>query len=223
MSEPIILTGMVLRCAPSGDYDRRVVLLTKERGKITAFARGARRQGSTLLGATVPFSFGTFKLFEGRTAYTLASAQIDQYFSKLKTDLDGSLYGFYFMELAEYYGRENLDASMILNLLFVSLRALENPNLPNRLVRYVFEIRLMVINGEYPYPGSADTSLSEAALYMISYVIHTPMQKLYTFTVKPEVLDEVAALQDRIRVQTLDRKMKSLTMVEETERFTRKN
>ncbi len=214
MSESITLTGMVLLSVPSGDYDRRVVLLTKERGKITAFARGARRQGSSLLGATLPFCFGQFRLFEGRTAYTLAGAQIDQYFSALKADLDGSLYGFYFMELAEYYGRENLDASMMLNLLYVSLKALENPRLWNRLVRYVYEIKLMQINGEFPFSAAEDESISETARYTISFILNTPLQKLYTFTVTQEVLGELAGIQDRIRVTTLDRKMKSLEMLQ---------
>ena len=214
MSEAVILTGMVLFAAPSSEYDRRVVLLTKERGKITAFARGARRPGSALMGAVVPFCLGRFRLFEGRSAYTLVSAQVDYYFSELRTDLEGSAYGSYFMELAEYYGRENLDASMMLNLLYVSLKALENKNLSNRLVRCVFEMRMMVINGEFPTDLASDPSLSEAARYMIAFVTSSPLKTLYTFTVTEAVLEEVEKVQTRIRTRTLDRPMKSLDVLE---------
>ena len=214
MSQEITVNGIVLLAAPSGDYDRRVVLLTREYGKITAFARGARRPSSMLLSSATPFSFGRFGLYPGRDAYTLVRTEITNYFSDLKGDFDGSLYGFYFLDFASYYARENLDSAQMLNLLYVTLRALEKKQMPFDLIRYIYEIRLMVENGEYPRDAASGPEWSGSVRYAVAFAISAPLGKLYSFTVSESVLEELSRLQKQVRSGLIDRKLKSLDILE---------
>lgn len=150
MSQSVIVMGMVLTAMPVNDYDKRITILTKERGKITAFARGARRPSSQLLAATNPFAFGEFEVFEGRNSYNVTKANIQNYFRELVLDLDAASLAFYFAEFAEYYCQENNDEREMLKLLYQSFRALENSRYSKELVRAVFELKAITINGEGP-------------------------------------------------------------------------
>ncbi len=210
----IELNGMVLKTAPAGEYDRRIVLLTRERGKITAFARGARKPGSALLAATVPFAFGTFRVYEGKSAYTCVSAVISNYFEGLKTDYIGACYGAYFMEFADYYAQENLDGTDMLNLLYAALLMLERKEIPDRLVRYAFEVRLMVLGGEFPMDVTQDENLLKASRQAFYHMITAPVGRLFSFQISDEAMEEIAIRQDKIRGRFVDRSFRSLEVLD---------
>ncbi len=212
MSDLLTVTGMVLSSMPLGESDRRLVLLTRERGKIAAFAKGVRRQASPLQAACRPFSFGNFTLYEGRSSYTVRSAEITNYFENLSSQMELVCYASYFAEMADYYTRENNDERQMLLLLYQSFRALEKENLPNLLVRYIYELKTMVISGEYdrrfPFP------ICQATEYTIDYIIASPVEKLYTFLVSPQVLEELGKAVKWLRNRFIDRKFHSLEVLE---------
>lgn len=240
----MVLTGMVLSTAPIGEYDRRVVLLTKEQGKIAAFARGARRPNSPLVGAVNPFAFGEFTVYAGRNSYTIQSANISNYFAELRSDMLGAYYGFYFLEFAEYYTKEANDEREMLKLLYQTLRALLNPHIPNKLIRYIFELKVYCINGEGPQVfqcvvcGDKERStvfsvkkgglvcsecdgnvidgvrLNQSTLYSMQYIELSKIEKLYTFNVNETVLGQLEKVLDRYRDVYVDRVFKSLGILE---------
>lgn len=213
MRDFVIVTGMVIKTMPVGEYDRIITILTKERGKISAFAKGARRQTSRFSAAANPFSFGTFKLFPGKTSYNVMEADISNYFESLRADFEGAYYGIYFLEISDYYTRENNDEKEMLKLLYQSMRALQNEHLPNLLIRYIFEIRAMAVNGEFsdtPEEGKTDVSTR----YAVSYIVQSAIEKLYTFTVTPKVLAELGQIAAKARKRVMDRNFKSLEVLD---------
>lgn len=242
MGENMILTGMILNVMPMGEYDKRISILTMEQGKITAFAKGARRPNSQLLAASSPFSFGEFELFRGKSSYTLAKATIKNYFRELSMDPGKACYGFYFLEIAAYYAQENNDERQLLILLYQTLRALEKPQLNDRLVKCIYELKVLAINGEYPNVfeclscgkkedlhyfsmqhggilcrdcGKKSNSflLNDSTLYTMQYIISTPSQKLYTFQVSDEVLRSLEKVMKRYYEAYVRHEFKSLDIL----------
>lgn len=243
MGQTVLLNGIVLSAMPIGDYDKRLVVLTRERGKITVFARGARRQNSPLLAATNPFVFGELELFEGKSAYNACRFSVKNYFRELAGDIETAYYGFYFLELADYYAVENIEAKDMCNLLYISLRALTKPFFSDRLVRRIYELRMLVIGGEYPNVsecvccgkkeglktfhvkrrgmlcegcGALEKGIPvcASALYALQFIVSAPLTRLYSFQVTEDVLLTLERILDEYMGRYIDRKFRSLEFLE---------
>lgn len=148
MGETVEVTGMVLVSSPIKEYDKRIELLTRERGRISAFVPGARRANSALSASAIPFTFGTYHLYEGRNSYNVQSVQIKTYFEKIAEDYDGLCHVSYFAEMARYFTRENVEAPQELLLLYMTCKAVTKGLVPLPLIRSIYEMRLMQIEGE---------------------------------------------------------------------------
>ncbi len=204
--------GIIIKVMPVGEYDKRITLLTRERGRVSAFARGARRQGSSLMGVTRVFASGTFRLREGRDSWTLYSCRIDNYFGTLTSDMESTCYGTYFLELADYFAREQMSDPQMIRLLYLALSALERPDIPHLLARRIYELRLLVIGGEYHDEPPAGAG--EACRYAWKHVCTAPLERLFSFVLSEAVQEEFSRCVEREVKKYVDRPMHSLEILE---------
>ena len=211
MRDLIKATGIILNASASGDFDKRLVILTRERGKITAFAKGAKRTGSLLRAPSRPFAFGTFQLSEGRDAYSLYGAEIENYFEGLEKDMESACSASYFNEIADYYERENMNGTEMIKLLYQSYRALLKPSIKSALVRRIFELKAMSINGECAETPARP--VSDSARYAWEYVVLSPIEKLYTFALTEEVMAEFSGCVEENKRKYMDRTFHSLEIL----------
>ena len=81
-------------------------------------------------------------------------------------------------------------------------------------MRYAFEVRLMVLGGEFPMDVTQEESLLPATRQAFYHMITAPVGRLFSFQVPDEVLEEIARRQDQIRGKIVDRRFKSLEILD---------
>lgn len=243
MKNGTTVTGLVLSSMPIGEYDRRISLLTKELGKISVFAKGARKPKGAFVACTQSFCFGQFTVFPGK-AYTLIGAEVKNYFPEFRDDFEILYRGMYFCEMAEYYAQEGRDESDMLKLMYVSLKALAARKMPLPLIKAVFELRMITNEGEGPncfecvecgkkeaeeqeiYFGVHDGGmlcsdcrtadsipLRKGTLYAMQHICTAPPEKLYSFALEEDRITELCDLVKKYRDAHVDRKFKSEEML----------
>ena len=142
--------GLVVRVTPYNDTDALLSVLTPNHGKLTVKARGLRRKNSPLIAPCQLLAYADFTLFEYRNMYTINEAHSVELFSALRKDLQKLALGSYFAQAAEMMSQEDLPNPELLSLVLNCLYGLSKLDIPEAMVKAVFELRSACLSGYTP-------------------------------------------------------------------------
>lgn len=142
--------GIVLRVTDYNERDALLTLLTASQGKLTVKARGLRRKNSPLVAPCQLLAYGEFTLFEYRGQYTINEAHSLELFTPLRRDLTKLSLGTYFAQAAEVLSQEDYPSPELQSLLLNCLYGLCHLQLPEKLIKAVFELRAACLSGYTP-------------------------------------------------------------------------
>jgi len=137
------LEAVVLRHADWGEADRLLTLYTRERGKVRAIAKGARKVKSRKAGHLEPFTRVTLQLARGRDLLIVTDADTIDAYQPLREDLIKTGYASYLVELLDRFTYEEESENYnIFRLLTESLSRVANEPDPWLAIRY-YEVHLL--------------------------------------------------------------------------------
>jgi DNA repair protein RecO (recombination protein O) len=142
--------GLVLRVTEYNDRDVLLTLLTKEYGRITVKARGARRKNSPLAVSCQLLVLSEFSLFEYKDSYVVNEAHVIELFQGLRLDICKLALATYMVQVVDLISQEDVPNSQMQPLILNCLYGLSNLNIPDTKVKTVFELRCACLAGYYP-------------------------------------------------------------------------
>ena len=141
--------AVVLRHRPIGDADKICILLTPDRGRVEAVARGVRKPKSKLAGHVAEITLGQFQFAQGRDLFTITGAQTIDAFTALHDDLDRLARAAAICELVDRSTEFDVPAPAASALLRESLSALSETDHPDAPVQW-FTLRYLDAQGYRP-------------------------------------------------------------------------
>lgn len=142
--------GVVLGRTFVGEKDAIIKILTEEQGVISASAKGVKSMKSKLSAGCSLFSYSDFLLTESNGRYIVASAVLSEGFYGLSANIERLSYATYVAEVAVSVSPTPEDARAIIPLLLNTFYLLSNSSKNLRLIKCVYELRLLCLLGYAP-------------------------------------------------------------------------
>ncbi|MDK2811052.1 MAG: repair protein RecO [Petroclostridium sp.] len=142
--------ALVIKETNVGEADKIITLFARGKGKVQASARGARSPRSRLIAGTQFLCYGDFILYKGKELYRVSQSEVIENFYNIRNSIEKLSYATYFVELASEAIDEGYANNNLLKLLLNTLHMLSATNKEPRLLKIIYELRLMSIIGYAP-------------------------------------------------------------------------
>ncbi len=133
-----------------GEADRFLRLLTAERGKISALARGVRRMNSRKAGHLEPFTLISAQLSKGHgSEWIVDQVSTMEAFPSMTEVLSRTIQGSYVTELADRFTVEEIENRQLFRLTLETIRRIARMDDSFPAIRF-FDLRLLDLTGYRP-------------------------------------------------------------------------
>lgn len=141
-------SGVVIKEVQYSDNDKILTILTDNLGLVTAMAKGAKKNNSSLLASCQYLVYSEFVLFKGTNFYHINSADPINTFYKLRTNFDKMTEIFELTKLVNRFTEENMETSDILKVFLNTLHVIMTTD--KQYITSIFLIRLFTLLGFTP-------------------------------------------------------------------------
>lgn len=142
--------SVVIKSFNYKDADKIYTLFTKDKGKITATAKGVRKITSRRAGSIDTLNYLTVGIVENPSGFkTITEVQLINSFPSLKDSLDKAKLAYYLLELIHRFLPEDEENNQVFNLLVTTLTKLNAPSslINAKILVNAFEIKFMYLLG----------------------------------------------------------------------------
>lgn len=143
-----VTEALILSVRDMGEADRMVVLFSREHGKISAAAYGARRSRSRLAGTVQSFAQVEVSFIPGRSLETIAQCEVKRSFRELREDITLMTYSSFLTELVSELWPDRSPEPSAYDVLIGALSLLSKRN--PRLVSLAGAWQLLALAGFHP-------------------------------------------------------------------------
>lgn len=141
--------GIVIRSMDYGEGHKIISVYTREAGRMSVMARGAKKLKSRHGAITQLFTYGQFVVYKSGQMGTLNAGEIIDSHQKLREDLMKGAYAAYLAEMAEKLTGEMEPNSMLFEQLLAAFKGIEEGK-PPYAISHIMEMKMLMLSGYLP-------------------------------------------------------------------------